>query len=211
LAGLGLAAGILVTAAPAAAAGVPDASCTVTLGVSIIQNDGNKKVAQTFTAIHSGALDTAQMTVANPNPLTPGDWQLELAATNGGLPGAVLAATTVADTLGPAAQGVITGTFSSPATVAAGTLYALLVSRPGSNGYEVAEQGGDPCPGQGFYQNVVAGPFVEFPFVDFGFATTVQPTASTPTKPAVKCKKKKHKKHAAVAKKHKKCKKKKRK
>ena len=197
-------------AAPTAgAAGVPDASCTVNLGISIIQDDGNKKVAQTFTAIHSGALDTAQMTVANPNPLTPGDWQLELAATNGGQPGAVLAATTVADTLGPAAQGVITGTFSSPATVTAGTLYALLVSRPGSNGYEVAEEGGDPCPGQGFYQSAVAGPFVEFPFVDFGFATTVQLSTPANTSPGKRCKKKKHKKHAAAAKKHKKCKKKK--
>jgi hypothetical protein len=117
----------------------------------------------------------------------------------------------VADTLGPAAQGVITGTFSSPAAVTAGTLYALLVSRPGSNGYEVAEQGGDPCPGQGYYQNAVAGPFIEFPLVDFGFATTVQLPTSANTSPSKRCKKKKHKKHAAAAEKHKKCKKKKRK
>jgi hypothetical protein len=211
LAGLGIAVGILVTSAPAAAAGVPDATCTVSPGVLIIQNDGEKKVAQTFTAIHSGGLDTAQMMVGNPIASTPGDWRLEVATTSGGLPGAVVASTTVANTLAPGAEDAIAGTFPSPATVTAGTLYALLVSRPGSSGYEVSEQGGDPCPGQGYYQNMVAGPFVEFPSVDFGFATTVQPATPVGTNQGKKCKKKKHKKHAAAAKKHKKCKKKKRK
>jgi hypothetical protein len=198
-------------AAPAAgAAGVPDASCTANTGVTIVQNNGDLKVAQTFAAIHSGRLDTAQMTVTNKAGSTPGDWRLEIASATGTGPGGVLATTTVPNTLANGAQGVITGTFATPATVTAGGSYAVLVSRPGSSGYQVTEQGGDPCPGQqGFYQNVVSGPFIEDPFVDFGFAVTVElPNAQA----SPKCKKKKHKKHAhAAKKKHKKCGKKKRK
>ena len=63
----------------------------------------------------------------------------------------------------------------------AGGELALLISRPGSNGYHVAEQGGDPCPGQGYFQNSPGGPFLIDNFVDFRFATTVRlPDASTP-------------------------------
>jgi hypothetical protein len=213
LAGAGIAAGILATTAPVAgAAGLPDASCTVGPGVLLSQPDGNKKTAQTFPAIHTGGLDTAQTTLEN-DVGTSGDWRLEIAATSGGLPAGILASTTVQNTIPSGTLGVITGTFSSPAQVTAGTLYALLISRPGtgSNGYEVAEQGGDPCPGQqAYFQNTVSGPFLEFPFVDFGFATTVQPPTPPSTGLGKKCKKK-HKKRAATAKKHSKCKKKKRK
>jgi hypothetical protein len=214
LVGAGIAASILATTAPAASAvSVPDASCTVPPGVNIVQSDGNRKIAQTFTAIHTGGMDTVQMSVKNPTGTTPGDWRLEIAAATGGTPGPVLASTTVPNTLAANVQGPITGTFSSPPAVTAGGNYAVLLSRPGSSGYQAAEEGGDPCPGRNFYQNVVSGPFIEQNFVDFGFATTVQLPAPTPTStsPAKKCKKKKHKKRAAVAKKHKKCKKKKRK
>jgi hypothetical protein len=213
LAGAGIAVGILAAIAPAAgAAGLPDASCTVNPGVLLSQADGNRKTAQTFPAIHTGGLDTAQTTVEN-DVGTSGDWSLEIAATSGGVPAGILASTTVPNTIPSGTVDVITGTFASPAQVTAGTLYALLISRPGSgpNGYDVAEQGGDPCPGQqAYFQNAVSGPFLEFPFVDLGFATTVQPPTSAGTTPGKKCKKK-HKKRAALAKKHKKCKKKKRK
>ena len=150
---------------------------------------------------------------------TPGDWRLEIASTSGGAPGPVLATTTVPNTLAANTQGTITGTFATPPSVTVGTLYALLISRPGSNGYHVAEEGGDPCPGQGYFQNSPSGPFLIDSFVDFRFATTVQLPAPVQLPPATpgkasakKCKKhKKHKKRAAEAKKHKKCKKKKKK
>ena len=201
----GIAAGT-VAVPGASAAGLPDAGCTVQPGLTIVQNNGDLKIAQTFTAIHTGRLDTVQMTVRNPTGATPGDWRFEIAAATGGTPGAVLASTTVPNTLAANVLGSITGTFSSPAAVTAGGSYAVLLSRPGSSKYEVADAAGDPCPGQqAFYQNLVSGPFISYNFVDFGFATTVQPpTGATSAK---KCKKK-HKKHAAAAKKHKKCKKK---
>ncbi len=208
---IGTAAAALAGWAPAAgAASIPDASCAANLGASIVQPDGDRKVAQTFTALHTGGLDTASTAVTTPVGATPGDWRLEIAATSGGAPAGVLASTTVPNTLAANTQGTITGTFANPPAVTAGGEFALLISRPGSNGYHVAEQGGDPCPGQGYFQNSPGGPFLIDNFVDFRFATTVRlPDASTPAK---KCKKKHHKKHASAAKKkHKKCGKKKRK
>jgi hypothetical protein len=207
MAGVALAAGILATAVPSAvAAGVPDASCTVPAGVNIVQNDGNLKIAQTFTAVHTGTLDTAQMSVV-PLGSTAGDWRLEIATATGGSPGGILAGTTVPNALAVGVQGAVTGTFSSPAAVTAGGAYAVLLSRPGTSGYQAAEAGGDPCPGQSYWQSAVSGPFHEQLFTDFGFATTVQPPTTSPIV-AKKCKKKHHKKRAAEAKKHKKCRKK---
>lgn len=202
-----------VTAPMASAMGVPDASCAANLGASIVQPNGDRKVAQTFTALHTGGLDTASTAVTTPMSPTPGDWRLEIASTTGGAPGTVLASTTVPNTLAANTQGTITGTFANPPAVSASGEFALLISRPGSNGYAVAEQGGDPCPGQGYFQNSPGGPFLIDNFVDFRFATTVQlPTQAGTTNPGKKkCKKKHHKKRAVVAKKHKKCKKKKRK
>ena len=145
----------------ASAATVPDASCTVHLGFSVTPSPGDIKVAQTFTAQHTGALATAQVTVTNSAGSTPGDWRLEIAATDGsGLPATVLAATTVANALADGQQGAIIGSFANPAHVSAGMLYALLVSRPGSSKYGLAGEGGDPCPGQAYFQNAVGGPFL---------------------------------------------------
>ena len=169
----GIAAGAM-TAPAAGATVVPDASCTVLPGSNIVQA-GDRKVAQTFTAIHTGALKTAQMRLKNPAASTPGDWLFEIAATSGGLPGPVLASTTVPNTLAAGATDMITGTFDKPAAVTAGGAYALLLSRPGSSSYEASNEGGDKCPGQqAYYQNVASGPFIEYPFVDFHFATTVE-------------------------------------
>jgi hypothetical protein len=217
LAGIATATGLLLTVVPAAgAAGVPDASCDANLGASIVQPNGDQKVAQTFTALHTGALDTASTAVTTPMSPTPGDWRLEIASTTGGAPGAVLASTTVPNTLAANTQSTITGTFANPAAVSAGAEFALLISRPGSNGYAVAEEGGDPCPGQGYFQNAPSGPFLIDNFVDFRFATTVQ--LPTPTGPGTgggtgaakkKCKKHKRKHHSAESAKKKKCKKKK--
>jgi len=200
------AAAFAASAPGAVAAGIPDASCTVNPGSSIVQPNGDLKVAVLFGALHDGVLDTATTTVTTPASPTPGDWKFEIAETVNFASYLVVASATVPNTLGPNTQGAITGTFAHPAHVSAGGSYALLISRPGSNGYHVADQGGDPCPtSQAYYQNAVGGPFINYNAVDLGFATTVQPLTASATK---KCKHRKHKKHDAAAKKHKKCKRK---
>jgi hypothetical protein len=175
---------------PAGAAADPDASCMLPTGSTLTPNNGNLEVAQTFTALHTGNLATAQATLTNVSGSTL-PWLLQIAATDGsGLPGSALASVSVPNTLAASAEGIVSGTFGSPAHVTAGTLYALIISRPGAGIYGVSDGGGDPCPGQAYYQNTVGGPFVVYPFVDFAFATTVEPPSATGQRAAAlkKCK-----------------------
>ncbi len=180
------------TASTAEAAPVPDASCTVPTGSTLTPVNGNLAVAQTFTAQHTGTLATAQATLTNVSPSAL-PWLLQIAKTDGsGLPSSILASVSVPNTLASGGQGPVTGTFAAPAPVTAGSLYALVISRPGSGTYGIADEGGNPCPGQAYFQNTVGGPFMAFAFVDFGFATTVElPTATGQRAAALKkCKKK---------------------
>ncbi|MDX6617002.1 MAG: hypothetical protein QOD60_2093 [Solirubrobacterales bacterium] len=202
----GVAAGVLVVAAPAAAAPVADASCVTPFGYNIAPNPGSLKAAQVFTAQHTGKLVTGQFGLKNPAASTAGDWLFEVAATAGGAPGAILASQTVPDTLPPTGPGVttpVTATFANPVAVTVGTSYALLISRPGSNNYEVNAGAADVCPGQQNYnQLTVGGPFIADNGVDLGFATTVDVATGERAAALKKCKKKHPKK------KRKKCRKK---
>jgi hypothetical protein len=205
----GVAAGVLITAAPAAAAPVTDASCVTPFGFNIAPSPGSLKAAEVFTAQHTGKLITGQFGLKNPAASTAGDWLFEVAATSGGAPGQILASQTVPDTLPPTGPGVTTpviGTFANPPSVTAGTAYALLISRPASNNYEVNAAAGDVCPGrQNYNQLTVGGPFVADNGVDLGFATTVDVATGQRAAALKKCKKKHSKK------KRKKCRKKARK
>jgi hypothetical protein len=183
-----------ITASTALAVDVPDASCNANLGAAIVMPNGDQKVAQTFPALHTGPLTSATSALTNRLGSTPGDWRFEIAATSGGLPGSVLASAIVPNTLASGAQGFVTARFAAPAQVTAGTLYAVLFSRPGSSSYAVAEQGGDPCPGQGYFQMSVGGPFSIDANVDFNFATTVDQPTGQQAAALKKCKKKHSKK-----------------
>jgi hypothetical protein len=202
----GVAAGVLITAAPAAAAPVADASCATPFGFNIAPSPGSLRAAQVFTARHTGKLVTGQFGLKNPAASTPGDWLFEVASTVGGAPGPVLASQIVTDALPPTGPGVttpVTATFANPVAVTAGTSYALLISRPGSNNYEVNAGAGDVCPGQQNYnQLTVGGPFIRDNGVDLGFATTVDVATGERAAALKKCKKKHSKK------KRKKCRKK---
>jgi hypothetical protein len=90
------------------------------------------RLAQTFTAGMTGTLNTASVNVANEpigptvaQPAAAGDVSVEIWATSGGLPSgsAPLAAVTL-----PAGQsGWVDILFSAPASVAAGTQYAIVL------------------------------------------------------------------------------------
>jgi hypothetical protein len=204
-----LAAVSLTTAAPAFAAPVADVNCTIGPGSTYAPSPGAEKIAEVFTPQHTGKLVAAQLGLKNPAASTPGDWLFEIAATTGGAPGTVLTAQMVPDTLAPTAPGVstpVTATFANPVAVTIGTAYALLISRPASNGYEVGNAGGDPCPGSEVYaQLAVGGPFFHQNGADLGFATTVDVATGQRAAALKKCKKKHPKK------KRKKCRKKARK
>ena len=88
-------------------------------------------IGQTFTAGLSGPLTSVEVFLVDVEERTgtePG-LTVALASTSSGLPvGVALAASTIPDSDVPSVPGVVTVTFSSPATVTAGEQYAILIT-----------------------------------------------------------------------------------
>jgi hypothetical protein len=88
-------------------------------------------IGQTFTAGLSGPLTSVEVflvDVDGKSGTEPG-LTVALASTSSGLPvGVALAASTIPDSDVPSVPGVVTVTFSSPATVTAGEQYAILIT-----------------------------------------------------------------------------------
>jgi hypothetical protein len=114
-------------------------------------NDGttleaDERFAQTFTALHTGTVVRADVALnkgASDAPFT-----LQILDTNAsGVPvNGVLGSATVPGASVPAGDTTLSGTFSSPASVVAGHLYALVVTRPAE--WDITDRNGNPCPGE---------------------------------------------------------------
>jgi hypothetical protein len=167
--------GSALLASPAAAQ-VPDASCPEPGNTTF--STGGYRIAQTFTAQHTGSLVSGQME-ANKGGSTGGDWVMQLYATNGtGTPVYTVLASTIPipDSTVPAGVSKLTGVFASPAAVTAGNVYALILMRPGAL---LAAQAWDDnhCPGSQFQTFSTSDSFVpNFPGYDFVFSVFVKPT-----------------------------------
>jgi hypothetical protein len=119
-------------------------------------------LAQTFVALASGALVSAQLPLVK-QPGTAGEYLLRLGPVDGsGLPtNDVLAETSVSNLSVPTGSSTVTFTFANPAAVAAGTQYALILTRPGSTHLQWDGHLGDTCAGRGFVSTDQAAPFAE--------------------------------------------------
>jgi hypothetical protein len=164
---------LLLGAGPAPAQGLLDANCpgpTVTeVGIGPDERD-----AQTFTAQRTGSLVRGETEITNPGGVA--DWVMQVVATDGsGTPtNTVLASTTIASASVPGGDSRIVGLFASPASIAAGQQYGLLITRPGSS-FTLRDRDGDPCPGQEFFSQF-GGPFMADLGFDFVFAVFVKPS-----------------------------------
>jgi len=120
---------------------------------------GTSRFVQTFTAGITGGLTTAQVDVTKFG--SPGDYRLDISEVDGaGIPtNNTLASATVADADVPPDESLITGSFGNPALVSADQQYALIVTRPTSNGLQVGTRTGNDCPGQLFFSNTQTGSF----------------------------------------------------
>jgi hypothetical protein len=174
---------MLALASSAIAQETPDASCPGPPDSDVFSSNGGKRVAQTFTALHSGALTTAQMSITKSG--TPGDWVIQIDSVDGsGTPtNTVLASTSVPDS-SVTMTGVpvtITGSFAAPATVVAGQHFAIMVSRPGSDFISVGRRMGNVCPGGAFAADPSPAAFSSLVAdIDLVFATfVVTPAADT--------------------------------
>src|SRR3954453_303056 len=113
--------------------------------------NSSQSLGQTFTAGITGNLDQADLMLSNfaspPDPVT-----IEIRNTAGGLPGtSVLASSSIPSSAIPddPNPAFVSATFGTPASVTAGTLYALVAwstNTTGSPGWYF-QQGTDPYPG----------------------------------------------------------------
>jgi hypothetical protein len=136
--------------------------------------DLNARLAQTFTAIASGPLVSAELRLTEPAGST-GDYVLRLSPIDAaGIPtNTVLAETQVADGNVPNGQSTVTFDFANPASVEAGVSYALVVTRPGSNQLVWVGQTGNACTGTAFMSPSQDAAFIAVGNIDFTFTTYV--------------------------------------
>jgi hypothetical protein len=136
--------------------------------------DVSARLAQTFSAIASGPLVKAELRLIKA-PASAGNYVLRLSPLDGaGVPtNIVLAEATVADASVPDGQSTVTFSFASPAAVAVGTSYALVVTRPGSDKLAWAGQTGNSCAGTAYMSPSPAGAFVAVGNIDLNFTTYV--------------------------------------
>jgi hypothetical protein len=182
-----------------AATEVQDAACLGSSGVYHQPTNGSR-VAETFTALHTGAVTRAQFSVYK-DSATTGDYVLDLRTLAGSsVPtDTVLASTTVLNASVPDGQSLISNTFSAPPSVVAGQRYALGVSRPGGSQIAI-EVLSNPCsdnqlftsPGSGLPWTMPNGGSWDARFAVF--VTPPSPTSPTTTGQRAaalkKCKKK---------------------
>ena len=154
-----------------------DAQCLQPNNGVAVESEPDGRIAQTFTAIRSGELVRADLLLTIPTG-SPDDFVLHLAPLDAfGFPtNQVLAATSLAAEPSPTGDATVQMfTFQQPASVVAGTTYALVLSRP-EVGVE-AWQGhfGNACPGRAFTSIDRTAPFTKVGFAaDLIFATFVR-------------------------------------
>lgn len=154
-----------------------DAACPPTAPIG---RANSRRFAQTFLALHSGQLTRAsvELTLNVADDTERADFDLEIREVDeAGAPAStILAAATVTNVpafvSGP--PRVIAGTFRSPATVVAGTRYALTVSKQSAFNYGVNTNQANPCPdGTLFLDAIGDETFIPVPDADLVFATFV--------------------------------------
>lgn len=130
-------------------------------GMSIGSPDA--RLAQTFTALRSGQLVRAEVQISELSDVS-GDFLLQIATVDdAGVPtNELLASATVADAKVPDGRSSVAFTFTNPATVEAGKLYALILTRPGAESLLWVGDLGNPCGGQSFDSDSQTAPFEPF-------------------------------------------------
>lgn len=129
---------------------LPNASCNVQETNTHFAGAG-QRVAQTFTEPNGGKLNTVQL-VLNNGATTTGDYlvQVNTVDPSTGVPtNNTIASTQLAGNQIGNNPDFVTFSFATPATLAAGSQYALVHSRPNGSGdqHEVPFISPGPCPG----------------------------------------------------------------
>ena len=165
--------------APARAGADPmlDANCPGPADGSFL-SFGDRREAQTFTALQNGGLTSATIAIQKPALGAGRDFVVQILPTADGVPIDVpLASVTIPGESVPPGQTAIHAIFPSPSTAVAGQVYALAIGRPGnSTSFSVRTRSGDPCGGGPFFNTGPDQVWAPRPQpVDFVFQTFVDP------------------------------------
>jgi hypothetical protein len=149
-----------------------DASCSGPASISFKRESGTARFAQTFTAIASGLLIKAELDLVK-NTDSDGDYHLRLSPVDGeGFPSNdVLAESVVANADVPVGFRTVSFAFADPPPVAAGQVYALVLTRPGG---QLQWDGNlnNPCAGRAFVSEDQTASFTEVDVADSDFIIT---------------------------------------
>ena len=161
------------TPPPPAAPQTVTVTCPGDTGAGIF--GGPRRYAQTFTAPISGQLTAAQIEIGVLSP--EGDFTAEIRTVDGtGTPTTTVLASTrienVPHTPSPF-RVPLNITFAAPASVQAGTAYALVVAIDAGQGFQLWIRGGDVCPGQLFSALGDTDPFFRHTSLDMIFSVTI--------------------------------------
>jgi hypothetical protein len=139
-----------------------DALCPGPSGTSLGSTDGNSRVAQTLAALASGALVRAELPIIK-GAGTNGEYIVRLSPVDpSGFPtNAVLAETSVSNLSVPTGPSIVAFNFANPASVVAGTEYALVLTRPGSTHLQWEGNLGDSCSGGAFVSTDQTTAFIQ--------------------------------------------------
>jgi hypothetical protein len=151
---------------------VADAACGAIPNNSN-EADGIQRLAQTFTALGSGPLVRVDLRIVK-SVGQEGDYVLRLSPLNvAGLPtNTVLVETMVAGAIVPVGESSVSFAFATPFSLVAGTQYALILTRPGGDGFKWLVNDDDLCAGQSFVALSQTGQFTELTG-DFIFTTFI--------------------------------------
>jgi hypothetical protein len=130
-----------------------DATCAANPGLSSLSLTEDQRIAQTFTATANGTLVRADLVISKTADST-GDFILQLVSldANSVPTNEALASTSLPNAdVPPGELATVSFDFASPATVAAGSQYALVFSRPGPDFTRWHGQFGDSCDGESFF------------------------------------------------------------
>jgi hypothetical protein len=137
-----------------------DASCFEPAGTTQFGKAGNGRLAQTFTALVSGKLVTAQVRLVKVAG-SVGDYTASINTVANGFPtNTVLATTGIPNANAVNGESVATFNFTSnPASVVAGTTYALVISRLGTDTFTLKGSTSKGCLGGGFDSDTQSAAF----------------------------------------------------
>jgi hypothetical protein len=160
---------------PATPATKADATCSGPSDTTTGGSNGDHRLAQTFTALASGPLVRVDLP-GHKLAGSGGAYILRLSPVDGaGVPtNTILASASMPNLSVPDGNTTLTFTFADPASVVAGTQYALVLTRPNSNQMAWRGHVGDTCSGSHFYSLSQTAAFYEsVTTLDLNFTTFV--------------------------------------